>query len=45
MINLGYMEDIGLGIPKVYDSMKKHNNTEPEFYVRDHDFIATLISL
>ena len=45
MINLGYMEDIGLGIPKVYDSMKKHNNTEPKFYVRDHDFIATLISL
>ncbi len=40
MINLGYMEDIGLGIPKVYDLMFEHNQTEPFFEIIDHEFIA-----
>lgn len=39
MINLGYMEDIGLGIPKVYDLMLEHNKTEPVFE-NEYEFIA-----
>ncbi len=44
LINLGYMEDIGLGIPKIYDLMKEFNGTEPEFEIRGYEFIARLKS-
>ena len=39
----GYMEHIGMGIPrKIIRSMKAHNGTEPEFIVTEEQFLLKL---
>lgn len=42
--NLGFSEQIGMGIYRVIQIMKKHNLTSPKFEIIDEEFKATLIS-